>query len=345
MKTFIKTVPNKYCQICKKNGLILYFSLSDKFFNNSGRWNILYCKKCKISWIDPIPINSDTGKLYPANYRTNINNGKIKRIFGNIKDRIVASILCYKFGYQYSADSLGLWNLLSKITIVKDYIGRRISWVEFKKNGKLLDIGCGTGGFIEEMKKLGWNVTGIEIDKKAANIAKLRVGSEFIINRQLKESNLLEASYDVITLLHVFEHLSQPIDTLKICLKLLKPDGKIVINTPNINSLGHILFKKNWMPLEVPRHFFLYSPKGLRECIESVNLEVQEMWTSTYISNFVWNTSIIIKRRGNLTNGRLPEPLSLSHKATSLLFKIIETILNIFVPVGEEVILIAKKKC
>ena len=71
----------------------------------------------------------------------------------------------------------------------------------------------------------------------------------------------------MITLSHVIEHVHDPMKVLESCLKLLKPGGKIWIETPNIHSLGHDRFQKNWRGLETPRHLVLFNKVSLREAV------------------------------------------------------------------------------
>jgi SAM-dependent methyltransferase len=139
------------------------------------------------------------------------------------------------------------------------------------KNPRLLDIGCGNGCFLLQMQTLGWEVSGIEPDPKAAAAAtasglNVKVGL-------LQDHSLPEAHYDAVSLNHVIEHLHDPVATLRICRKILKPGGSVFIATPNFAAGGHRLFGSDWFPLDPPRHLVLFTPESLRRALRTAGLE------------------------------------------------------------------------
>ena len=95
-------------------------------------------------------------------------------------------------------------------------------------NGRLLDIGCGTGSFLAFMKKKGCKVSGIESNAKARNIC-----LENNIEVQATETELHPESFDTISLWHVLEHLPNPENSINTYRDLLKPTGLLVVAVPN----------------------------------------------------------------------------------------------------------------
>jgi len=121
----------------------------------------------------------------------------------------------------------------------------------------LLDVGCGNGEFMAQMKTLGWRVRGIEPDPVAAAAARnagLDVQQGFFT-----EASAVEGEFDAVTLSHVIEHLHFPSEMLRLCYRYLRPGGVVWIGTPNIDALGHERFGPAWQGLDPPRHLILFN--------------------------------------------------------------------------------------
>jgi SAM-dependent methyltransferase len=124
--------------------------------------------------------------------------------------------------------------------------------------GRLLDIGCGTGHFLDVMKKAEWEVKGIEINDKAREYAVMSFGVEVINPGQI---SLLEpGSFDCITLWHVLEHFQDPLRYLSDISRLLKAEGTCIIALPNCSSYDAEYYGKFWAAFDVPRHLWHFSP-------------------------------------------------------------------------------------
>jgi SAM-dependent methyltransferase len=143
---------------------------------------------------------------------------------------------------------------------------RRRALEKFQHGGRLLEIGCGTGNFLEELVRSGgWEVSGIEPSSHAAAIArqKMRVP---IYEGQFSEVELEASSYDVIALWYVLEHLEHPIRDLERIAALLKPGGWIVCSVPNYESLEARIFRQYWSGWDLPRHLHVF-PRPLLHTI------------------------------------------------------------------------------
>ena len=129
----------------------------------------------------------------------------------------------------------------------------------------LLDIGCGTGDFLEIAKNGKWKIAGVEPDKNARNIANSKTNNKVFDVDVL--SKLEAASFDVITLWHVLEHLPDIEEHLTMFNHLLKPSGRLVIAVPNYKSYDASYYKAFWAAYDVPRHLWHFSQIGLKRIL------------------------------------------------------------------------------
>jgi len=205
------------------------------------------------------------------------------------------------------------------------------------QRGKLLDLGCGNGRFLALMRDAGWEVRGIEPDPAAAKVAQEQFGIPVIVGT-LEDAELPGESFDAITLSHVIEHVHDPIALLSECRRVLKPEGRAVIVTPNIRSLGHQKFGSSWRGLEPPRHLLIFSLTALRVCCEMADLRVQILRTSARAAGLVWQESEMIKRRKESSS----LDRALPSRLRSLFFNLHEDgLCRASEEVGEEILLIA----
>jgi 2-polyprenyl-3-methyl-5-hydroxy-6-metoxy-1,4-benzoquinol methylase len=152
--------------------------------------------------------------------------------------------------------------------------------------GKLLDVGSGTGFFAAEMKKNGWQVTGLEPDADARKVA---AESNDIRLQDTKEFFLLPAdSFDAITMWHVLEHVHELHEYMERLKLLLKEGGRLVIAVPNYTSLDAAVYGRHWAAYDVPRHLYHFSPKAMKVLIEKHGMNIiryRPMWyDSFYVS-------------------------------------------------------------
>lgn len=207
------------CPLCGLEGLTFYSNLRDRSSHTPGVWNLLRCPACGLVWLNPRPVLEDIGKLY-FNYTThtlrNCTSGRAR-----IKKMVNNSILSSAFGYQGLIESSNwiLGRMLARIGLLKDIVGMSIMFLE-QKEGKLLDVGCGNGQFLVQMRDLGWQVMGVEPDAKAAEIAQKHFGLNVFVG-SLEAARFPENTVDVITMHHVIEHVPDPIRLLLECRHIL----------------------------------------------------------------------------------------------------------------------------
>jgi SAM-dependent methyltransferase len=152
--------------------------------------------------------------------------------------------------------------------------GRRLSAIpilkmlkKLKTNGKLLDIGCATGFLLDEAKKQGWDVYGVELSQWAVDYSKDKLGLKNVFAGTLKKANFANNYFDVVILKDTIEHLTNPKDTLIEIRRILKPAGIICVNTPNINSLLSRALRAKWWGLK-HAHLYYFTPKTLYKILD-----------------------------------------------------------------------------
>ena len=135
----------------------------------------------------------------------------------------------------------------------------KFSKLDHKENGKkLLDIGCGTGDFLQFAQKKGLKVFGIEPNQKAIEIAKNKIGREGEFFDELSDT---DETFDSITLWHVLEHIPDLNQTLIEIKSKLKSEGELIIAVPNYKSFDAKFYQSFWAAYDVPRHLWHFSPE------------------------------------------------------------------------------------
>lgn len=128
--------------------------------------------------------------------------------------------------------------------------------------GRLLDFGCGTGGFLRTMAGRGWQVLGLDSSEVAVEAVRTRYDLPALVGT-LPHPELRPGSFDVVTMWHVLEHLHRPLDALREAFRLLVPGGKLVVAAPNLDSLPYRVFGPAWFGLDLPRHLTHFTPPTL----------------------------------------------------------------------------------
>lgn len=163
-------------------------------------------------------------------------------------------------------------NFLYKI-VRKFTIKEKLNWLKERNKtpGRLLDFGCGTGHFLYASKQNGWDISGIEPNKEARELAKATYNLE-IQSELLSLTN--KKKYDVITLFHVLEHVHDLKGTIKTLLDLLKKRGILYIAVPNRDAPDSQYYKEDWAALDVPRHLYHFNKKSIENLANKYSLKI-----------------------------------------------------------------------
>lgn len=137
------------------------------------------------------------------------------------------------------------------------------------RRGRLLDVGCSTASFLVAARDKGWDVTGLDVSAGAIEYATAVLGLSAVVGT-LEEARLPAASFDVVTVFECIEHMPDPAGALAAASRLLKPDGVLVITTPNIDGLVprvtyHLLARTigAWEHPTPPHHVYQFSRRTL----------------------------------------------------------------------------------
>jgi 2-polyprenyl-3-methyl-5-hydroxy-6-metoxy-1,4-benzoquinol methylase len=137
----------------------------------------------------------------------------------------------------------------------------------FRKTGRLLDIGCGIGFFLDEAKKRGWAVYGTEYSERLIGL--LREKGITIHEGQLNSENYEEGFFDVVTSFEVIEHINNPTSEVTEINKLIRKGGLVYLTTPNFNSLLRRKLKIKYNVINYPEHLSYYTPSTIARLFTS----------------------------------------------------------------------------
>jgi 2-polyprenyl-3-methyl-5-hydroxy-6-metoxy-1,4-benzoquinol methylase len=159
---------------------------------------------------------------------------------------------------------------------------RRLKLIRrFLTNGKLLDIGCGFGFFLNAARKYNWEVAGVELSKSAVQYAQNFYNLD-IFNGEVEHANHAKHTFDVITFWDVLEHVHNPAAFLKSVRHILKKDGLIAFSIPNISSMLARTAKGKWWTLRPEQHLWHFSPQTLNRLLAEQNFKSLVMAKSPF---------------------------------------------------------------
>jgi SAM-dependent methyltransferase len=228
------------CGICGGTAVMPLFTAGDINFRTTEEiFTIEQCATCGVAQTSPRPADSDMGKYYPPVYYPigSFGDDRYQRTIG-----------------RYQRDKLAILP-------------------PGKKGGRLLDIGCGAGYFVREARGAGYEAEGVEFSAEAAAYGRREWNLPITVGNA-QDVGYADASFDVITLWQVLEHLPRPAAMLSTVHRLLRKDGVLVLTVPNFASPQARLFKARWYHLEVPRHLYHFDPPSLRRLLDRQGFRV-----------------------------------------------------------------------
>jgi len=299
------------CTFCGKDTTV---SVLKNIQIHGSFYNVSECVDCEIGVTHPLPSEDELAKLYSSgNYRTSTGE---------------------RFGI--TIESLIHLGRLKKRWRINKFI----------KPGKILDIGCGRGLFLDVMRRGGWSTIGTEFNEETASYAihkyNLKVFTGDIMSYQLPAESL-----DAVNINQVLEHLKNPKKVVEECHRLLRKNGVLIISVPDLRSPQFTIGKENWFLLDIPFHLFHFTEEGLCKLLEKNKFKIRYIkrfcleispfgWLQTLlnISGIRFNLLYDLLKRSNL---RI-EPINLRGVIATLFLLLVYFPLSIVLSVLEPLI-------
>jgi 2-polyprenyl-3-methyl-5-hydroxy-6-metoxy-1,4-benzoquinol methylase len=246
------------CPVCNSSNIQPHITAKD-YTVSQQVFSIWGCKNCTVQFTQQVPSQNEIGGYYKASSyisHTDTKQGLINKLYHIVRKR----------------------TLTAKRTLIEK--------ITSSTSGSILDIGCGTGAFLNEMQTANWQITGLEPDDAARKIAKDQYQINALPSHEI--FTITPGSYDVVTMWHVLEHVHELQAYMQQIHNLLKPHGKLFIAVPNYTSYDAAVYKEYWAAYDVPRHLYHFSPKSIEQLIIPYGfklIQMKPMWfDSFYVS-------------------------------------------------------------
>jgi SAM-dependent methyltransferase len=255
------------CDLCGGNDAVTVTQSEDYWHGLPGQFNIVRCRQCGLIYLSPRPTPHVIGSFYPSDYYAFGAPGQGDRdgLRKQIKRRIRASRWLSTI-----ATHLPVLQAAARDEYIKDDIPE---WIP---PGTVLDVGCGSGAFLDTMSDVGWRTVGLEPNPAAAATARERGHEVFcqIATEPLPSDTL----FDLIVVSHTLEHVHSPRLVLTSLNRLLRPvTGRLLIEVPNVESLFTKLFHGLGTAYDTPRHLYLFSPSTLQRLLVETGFAVRRI--------------------------------------------------------------------
>jgi|TARA_Y100000814_G_scaffold90996_1_gene62129 SAM-dependent methyltransferase len=281
------------CPICTTE---MKFKFVTKDYLVTGEsFDIVECEACSIRTTTPFPDKKIIGNYYSSDDYIS-HDDKVSGIF----DSIYGLVRTYQLNKK------------------KKLIGKYFN----KSNGKILDIGCGAGDFLQYMKENHWNINGVDTSNKARKIANKKLNIKVMDPKDWINN---KEKYDVITCWHSLEHVHEPWVYLDKIKKSLTLDGFLIVALPNYQSTDAKIYKEFWAAYDTPRHLYHFTIKSMNKTIKPHGLNIESIYRMNFDPFYV--SMLSAKHMGKsfmsgLINGFKSWTLSIfsKDKCSSLIF-------------------------
>lgn len=243
------------CPICESSELVKYMDVKDHMITKE-EFVIEQCKSCGFHFTNPRPTITTIGNYYKSeNYvsHSSSRKGIINNIYNVVRN----------------------YTLRKKVQLLRNY----------SKGNFLLDIGAGTGHFLNHALYSGFDVQGLEPDSDAIRFAK------DVFHLDIDPLSMLHDipanSKDIITMWHVLEHVYDLQKDFKQFVNILKKNGLFIIAVPNLQSFDANYYKSYWAAYDVPRHLYHFRQEDIEALAKQHGLTLETVKPMKFDSFYV----------------------------------------------------------
>ena len=233
------------CAICGSTSSNTFLTSYDKYLRvDKTKFTLVRCADCGLVYLNPQPTMEELAKYYPPHYPSYLTSYDVLE-----RNRLLEFLKGIKRLFSPNHPAPFRQGEVSSDT----------------SRLRILDFGCGSGRFLLSMRLAHplWELHGFDISTKQ-DIKFIGHGISIILDApDAIGSHFEKESFDRIYLNNVLEHVNDPVATLRMLAALLKPEGEMIIEVPNIDSIKFKMFRSNFFPLEIPRHLYHFSPSTL----------------------------------------------------------------------------------
>jgi SAM-dependent methyltransferase len=237
------------CPACGASQAALLCTVSDRLHHGPGEFPVVQCTECGHIFVQRVPAPESMALYYPSDYAP------------------------YRTAIQDEPVALLRWarhrNARARRRVAERACG--------EGHRRLLDVGCSTGIFLDEMRTAGWDVAGIEPNPGAAEYARSRFGLT-VNSNELLDAGLPAAGFDLVSFWDTLEHTLDPLATLREANHVLAPQGFVVLTLPNHDGLDRRIFGHGWNGYDAPRHLHAFTKNSLGVILSRAGFELTDRW-------------------------------------------------------------------
>jgi len=255
---------------CTENDQAL-FGARDRIYNLPGRFNVVKCRACGLMRTSPRPSPDTIGYYYPDSY-------------GPYHGTQIAHAAPARQSFMHRLARVLKRGLPSNIQRIPDL-----------KPGRLLEIGCASGAFLQQMRGCGWQVEGIEMSSTAADAA--RAHGHAVYAGAVENAPDPARPYDLIVGWMVLEHLHDPAAVLRRLHGWAGPRAWLAISVPNAGALEFSWFTHRWYALQVPTHLFHFTPATIGKLLKRCGWQPRKIFHQRSVSNLLASCGLALQNR------------------------------------------------